>query len=79
VLLCDGVESRSAKSKESSRYIVRIYKVGHAMCRVRRNFGTLRMFGGGVFKRGRLVCLAGLSGASRNGLGSSLPHETSVA
>ena len=37
------------------------------------------MFGGRVFKRRRLVRLAGLSGASRNRLGNSLPHETSVA
>jgi hypothetical protein len=37
------------------------------------------MFGGGVFKRPRLVCLAGLFGASRNRLGSNLPDETSVA
>jgi hypothetical protein len=37
------------------------------------------MFGGRVFERGRLVCLARRSGASRNRPGSSLPDETSVA
>jgi hypothetical protein len=37
------------------------------------------MSSGGVFKRRRLVCLAGLSGASRNRRANRLPNQTSVA
>jgi hypothetical protein len=37
------------------------------------------MFGGGVLKRPRLVCLAGLCGAYRNRHGNNLPDKTSVA
>jgi hypothetical protein len=37
------------------------------------------MFGGGVLKRPRLACLAGLFGAYRNRHGNNLPDATSVA
>jgi hypothetical protein len=41
--------------------------------------GHLRMFGGGVLKRRRLVCLAGESGASHSRLACCLLDETSVS
>jgi hypothetical protein len=74
---CGGV--RSAKfTKSAPQVLSAFHKVGYAICRVACNFRALRMFGGRVFKRARLVCLAGLSGASRNRLGNSLANETSV-
>jgi hypothetical protein len=79
VSLVQRGEESSAKSTKSSPWIDPIREVGHAICRVGRNIGTLRMFGGGVLKPRRLVSLAGRSGAFRNRLANSLPHETSVA
>jgi hypothetical protein len=46
---------------------------------VPRNSGTVRMFGGGVRKWRRLVCLAWGSGASCYRLANCLPTETTAA
>jgi hypothetical protein len=70
---------RTAKSTKNTLYIDSLCEVGGLICRVRCDFWTLRMSSGGVFKRRRLVCLAGLSGASRNRLVNRLPNQTSVA
>jgi hypothetical protein len=70
---------RTAKSTKNTLYIDSLCEVGGLICRVRCDFWTLRMSSGGVFKRRRLVCLAGLSGASRNRLINRLPNQTSVA